>query len=191
MSGLSAGCHTPVKRPGVRCGMLGIKATCAGPMPFTPFHLGPGAAFKAIGGRRFSFMIFGGSQVLMDIEPLVGIIEGTAVLHGPSHTVLGALVIGMVSGLVGRPATGIALRLLTVRHAPLTWTVSFVSAFVGTFSHIGLDAVMHKDIAPLWPVASGNPLLGVISVGWLHLLCLVAVLGVLIIVGRKYLVRSR
>ena len=39
-------------------------------MPFTPIHLGPGAALKAIGGRHFSFMVFGGSQVLMDIEPL-------------------------------------------------------------------------------------------------------------------------
>jgi len=43
-------------------------------MPFTPIHLGPGAAFKAIGGRHSSFMVFGGSQLLMDIEPLVGII---------------------------------------------------------------------------------------------------------------------
>lgn len=36
-------------------------------MPFTPIHLGPGAACKAIGGRHFSFMVFGGAQVLMDI----------------------------------------------------------------------------------------------------------------------------
>ena len=27
-------------------------------MPFTPFHLGPGAAFKAIGGKHFSFMVW-------------------------------------------------------------------------------------------------------------------------------------
>ena len=40
-------------------------------MPFTPIHLGPGAACKAIGGRHFRFMVFGGAQVLMDIEPLL------------------------------------------------------------------------------------------------------------------------
>ena len=50
-------------------------------MPFTPFHLGPGAVFKAIGGRHFSFMVFGGAQVLMDIEPLVGILRGSVVLR--------------------------------------------------------------------------------------------------------------
>ena len=32
-------------------------------MPFTPFHLGPGALIEAIGGERFSFMIFGGSHM--------------------------------------------------------------------------------------------------------------------------------
>jgi hypothetical protein len=45
-------------------------------MPFTSFHLGPGAVFKAVGGRHFSFMIFGGSQVLMDVESLVHIPSG-------------------------------------------------------------------------------------------------------------------
>jgi hypothetical protein len=30
-------------------------------MPFIPFHPGPGAAFKAIGRQRFSFMVSGGS----------------------------------------------------------------------------------------------------------------------------------
>jgi hypothetical protein len=62
-------------------------------MPFTPFHLGPGAAFKAIGGKHFSFMVFGGTQVLMDIEPLVAILRGSPVLHGVTHTILGALVL--------------------------------------------------------------------------------------------------
>ena len=66
-------------------------------MPFTPFHLGPGAAFKAIGGKHFSFMVFGGTQVLMDIEPLVAILRGSPVLHGVTHTILGALVIGLVA----------------------------------------------------------------------------------------------
>jgi hypothetical protein len=161
-------------------------------MPFTPFHLGPGAAFKAIGGTRFSFMVFGGSQVLMDIEPLVVIIQDRAVLHGPSHTVLGALVIGLIAGVTGRPATEMVLRWLKITHHPLTWTVSFVSAFVGTFSHIGLDAIIHKDMAPLWPFAPGNGWLGLISVGSLHLLCLAAgIVGVLVMVVRRHLSARR
>jgi hypothetical protein len=156
-------------------------------MPFTPFHLGPGAAFKAIGGRRFSFMVFAGSQVLMDIEPLVGIIEGKPILHGGTHTILGALVIGLVAGAVGRPLSELALKLLRIKHHPITWPVSFLSGLVGTYSHVGLDAIMHGDLNPLWPLTAGNGVFGVISVGSLHMLCLISgVLGVLVIAGRAY-----
>lgn len=79
-------------------------------MPFAPIHLGPGAAFKAIGGRHFSFMVFGGTQVLMDIEPLIGMLRGWDVLHGYTHTLLGALVIGTLAGLIGRPISAWGLR---------------------------------------------------------------------------------
>ena len=33
------------------------------PTPFTPLHLGPGLALKALGGRHFSLMVFAGAQV--------------------------------------------------------------------------------------------------------------------------------
>ncbi len=65
-------------------------------MPFTPFHLGAGAALKAIGGRHFSFMVFGGSQVLMDIEPLIGLVQGWDVLHGYTHTLVKIVVINHI-----------------------------------------------------------------------------------------------
>ncbi|TAK99691.1 MAG: hypothetical protein EPO08_15655 [Rhodospirillaceae bacterium] len=143
-------------------------------MPLTPFHLGPGALFKAVGGERFSFTIFGGSQVLMDVEPLVRMVRGDAALHGPSHTVLGACIIGLVSGVAGRPISETALRYLKIVHRPLTWPVSFASAFVGTYSHIALDAIMHKDMNPLWPFAVGNELLGIISTSSLYLLCVIS-----------------
>jgi membrane-bound metal-dependent hydrolase YbcI (DUF457 family) len=143
-------------------------------MPFTPFHLGPGALFKAIGWRHFSFMVFGGSQVLMDVEPLVGMIRGSAVLHGYTHTLLGALVIGTIAGAIGRPVSLFFLRLHQVPHHPFTWTASFAGAFVGTFSHVVFDALMHADMNPWWPFVDGNPLLGALSTGWLHLGCLAA-----------------
>lgn len=59
-------------------------------MPFTPFHMGAGLALKAVAGRHFSVLTFGIAQVAMDIEPLVGMLRGAAVLHGPTHTYLGA-----------------------------------------------------------------------------------------------------
>ena len=154
-------------------------------MPFTPFHLGPGAAFKAIGGRHFSFMVFGGSQVLMDIEPLIGILANKPILHGPTHTLLGALAIGTLAGIIGKPISAAVLRWLSVPHYPFTWAASFLGAYVGTFSHIVLDAIMHSDMSPWWPVAGGNQLLGQISLGHLHVACMVAgLLGAVVVAIR-------
>jgi membrane-bound metal-dependent hydrolase YbcI (DUF457 family) len=102
-----------------------------------------------------------------------------------THTVLGALIIGLVAGTIGKPISEFVLKLLRIRHHPLIWPVSFVSGLAGTYSHIALDAVMHRDMDPLWPLAAGNPLLGLMSVEGLHVLCLVAgLLGLLIIAGR-------
>jgi len=160
-------------------------------MPFTPFHLGPGALFKAAGGRHFSFMIFGGSQVLMDLEPLVRIIRGDPALHGPSHTVVGAFGIAAMSALIGRPVSEYVLRLSGTGHLRIPWTVALASAFIGTYSHIGLDAVMHRDMRPFWPFALTNPLLNVISVPDLHLLCIAcSVLGVTIIALKAAFARA-
>ena len=43
--------------------------------------------------------------------------------------------------------------------------------FVGTYSHVLLDSIMHSDMQPLAPSSNTNALLGVISVGSLHLVC--------------------
>ncbi|WP_116091560.1 metal-dependent hydrolase [Sphingomonas crusticola] len=143
-------------------------------MPFTPFHLGPGALFKALGGDRFSFTIFAGSQILMDAEPLVRMIRGDAVVHGISHTISGALVVALVAAAVGPASGNAAIRIAGLVVPPIGWRVALFSALVGTYSHIALDAVMHADMRPLWPIADGNLLLHLISVEALHLLCMMS-----------------
>jgi len=157
-------------------------------MPFTPIHLGPGLAFKAIGGRHFSFMVFGGSQVLMDIEPLIGILQNKPILHGITHTLLGALVIGSIAGMIGRPISSFVLGLLKIQYQPFTWASSFSAAYIGTLSHVFLDSIMHADMSPLWPFSLGNQLLSVISIDHLHVVCLVAgIVGGIVIAIRSRL----
>jgi len=154
-------------------------------MPFTPIHFGPGLAFKAIGGRHFSFVVFGGSQVLMDIEPLVGILQNKPVLHGVTHTLLGAVLIGGVAGVIGRPISSTVLKFLKISHYPFTWLAAFSGAYIGTFSHVLFDSIMHSDMFPWWPFAQDNPLLRAISIDHLHLACLVAgFLGIIVIAIR-------
>src|SRR5262249_13896474 len=161
-------------------------------MPFTPFHMGPGLAIKAVAGRHFSLMVFGFSQVALDIEPLVRIIRGDAVLHGFTHTYLGATLIGLVSAVVGRLISQLFLNYWTLDpYSPfmnwlrgpklICWPAAVGGALVGTYSHVFLDSIMHSDMQPFVPLSEVNGLLHVTSVGGLHLLCvLCGVLGALL-----------
>ena len=151
-------------------------------MPFTPLHLGPGLAIKALAGRHFSLLSFAVAQVAMDIEPLIGLLRGAEVLHGASHTYAAALAIGAIVAVVS-PA--IRRLLLPVWNSELAfhrleWFSAppspgaipvLAGAFVGTFSHVLLDSLMHADMSPLAPCVEGNSLLGALSYEALHQLC--------------------
>jgi membrane-bound metal-dependent hydrolase YbcI (DUF457 family) len=142
-------------------------------MPFTPFHFGLGAAIKAFYPASFSFLIFAGSQVLMDIEPGIRIYLGTEVLHGHTHTLLGALAIGVVAVVIGKPISERVIRLFLGKRSELSWRAASTGAFVGTFSHLVLDAIMHQDMRPLQPFSDANLLLNSVPLGLLHLLLLI------------------
>jgi len=161
-------------------------------MPFTPFHLGPGAAFKLVGAGGFSFALFGYAQVLMDLEPLVRLYRGDAVLHGLSHTLVGALGIGVFAAATGRGVYRVGARVwngrLTHRRFQLpdevSWRVAVVTAFIGTFSHVLLDGFLYPDMAPFAPVSAANPALGHLSLEAVHTLCVGAgAVGVLGLIG--------
>ena len=147
-------------------------------MPFTPFHMGAALLVKPMARRRFSVLVFGVSQVLIDVEPLVRILRGDRVLHGWTHTIGGALVIGAVAALVSRAPVNWWLRQL--RRSPgdagaawlspdVGWRAAFLSSWIGTGSHLVFDAVMHADMHPLAPFTLTNPLLGIVPLDVLHL----------------------
>lgn len=153
-------------------------------MPFTPFHMGAALALKFAAQQRFSLIAFGLAQIAMDIEPLIGMLRGTAVLHGPTHTFLGALVIGLLVAWVSPWVCGFLLRRYNqaVRCLHLPWLTEVAvpppaavlsGALAGTLSHVVLDALMHRDMHPLRPFADANPLLGLISHDGVYELCVV------------------
>jgi hypothetical protein len=162
--------------------------------------MGPGLAVKAVFGRHFSLMVFGFAQVAIDIEPLVRIIRGDAVLHGFTHTYLGATLVALLSVIVGRPICQFLLDhwkpeprslFLNWLRGPrlISWPAAIAGGFVGTCSHVFLDSIMHYDMQPFRPLSEANALLHAISVGSLHLLCVVSgVLGVLLLFS-VYIVR--
>jgi membrane-bound metal-dependent hydrolase YbcI (DUF457 family) len=64
----------------------------------------------------------------------------------------------------------------------LSWIETVVGAFVGTYSHLLLDSIMHTDVRPMYPLRDVNDLVGIISAEKLDALCLaLGVIGVLII----------
>lgn len=144
-------------------------------MPFTPLHMGPGLLIKALLQGSFSLMVFGWTQIVMDIQPLMVMITGEGHLHGFSHTYVGATLLGIFSALSGKYLSQLGLWILKITpnySNSIPWIIVFMSAFIGSYSHVLLDSIMHWDVQPFYPVALSNPFLKLVSVETLHKFCL-------------------
>ena len=145
-------------------------------MPFTPIHMGPGILIKSLLQGSFSLMVFGWTQIIMDIQPLIVLISGEGHLHGFTHTYVGAILIAIFAALTGKYLSELGLKILKISKTnnviSIAWWVVFLSAFIGSFSHVLLDSIMHSDVEPFFPFTLDNQLLGLFSVSVLHKLCL-------------------
>lgn len=151
--------------------------------------MGPGLVFKGALGRRMSVVSFGFSQVAIDIEPLLAVVFGWEVLHGWTHTYLGAtLIAAIVTALARQPSLWIVRRWnqelryhkLDRFQSPdtLTWGQAAAGAFIGTYSHVAIDSLMHPDMRPFAPFSPANPLLDLASYHAISLAC-----GILLVAG--------
>jgi hypothetical protein len=147
-------------------------------MPFTPLHMGPGILLKALLQGSFSLMVFGWAQIVMDIQPLYVLLSDSRhlELHGFSHTYLGASLLAVLSALSGKHLSEFGLKLLGLsslaQPIKIVWGIAFFSAFLGTYSHVVLDSIMHADIKPYYPFATGSHLFDIIDTEQLHKLCI-------------------
>jgi len=118
-------------------------------------------------------MVFGWTQVIMDIQPLVVLITGEGHLHGFTHTFVGATLLAVASALSGKYAAEFGLRFIgETEYLPIRWAVVFLSAFIGAYSHVLLDGIMHADLQPFAPFFASNGFLGMLSIEALHDFCL-------------------
>jgi membrane-bound metal-dependent hydrolase YbcI (DUF457 family) len=143
-------------------------------MPFTPIHMGPGILVKSVLQGSFSLMVFGWTQIVMDIQPLIVMLSGSGHLHGFTHTYIGAILIALFSALTGKYLAELGLKILRITNNPvkILWRVAVLSAFIGSFSHVLLDSIMHIDVEPFFPFAQENSLHGLLSISALHQFCL-------------------
>ena len=157
-------------------------------MPITPFHFGPGALVKVIVPKHFSWTIFALSNVLIDLEPVTLFLLIGDPAHPWLHTLPGAIGVAMIAATLGRKPSewvlgwwngrlspGWQTRWLAV-DPPISRTTAWVSALIGTLSHIALDSIMHVDVEALWPFVAGNRVQGLISLDALHGACIGAAL---------------
>ena len=144
-------------------------------MPFTPIHMGPGILMKSILQGSFSLMVFGWTQIVMDIQPLVVLIMDEGHLHGFTHTYIGAIIIAVISALSGKFLSQTGLVVLGIekdKPIEIHWWIAFLSAFIGSFSHVYLDSIMHFDVQPFFPFTLSNQFHGMVSISTLHKICM-------------------
>lgn len=117
-------------------------------MPITPLHFGLLAPINHWLPRRISIFSFILVNLWIDSEAIMAW-WGNAPLpshDAMDHTFVGAACIAVLIGVFG------------IRSMP--WVLG---AFLGAFSHILLDAVVHPEMNPLTPVQEGNPF----YMGWM------------------------
>lgn len=161
-------------------------------MPITPFHFGPGAAVHAIAPRYVSFLSFCASNVLIDIEPLYYMLTGQYPLHRFFHTYIGAAIITVSTVFIFTMALKLAQKIKMPNvfgWKNLTFPSIFWGSFIGSYSHIIFDSIMHSDIVPLSPFSDSNPMYRIISLQNLHWFCIFSCLFGLIVLGIRRMIK--
>lgn len=153
-------------------------------MPVTPFHLIAATPIKAIVPRLFSWSIFALTNIVIDLEPISVFLITLEPRHLFFHTIIGATLVAAFCAMIGRRWCELAIEVWNeeIRAKPEErWLKSepsiskfsaWFSALIGAWSHLLLDSFMHDDIRPLRPFTDANVLLGKVSIGELHAICL-------------------
>jgi membrane-bound metal-dependent hydrolase YbcI (DUF457 family) len=130
-------------------------------VPFTPLHMGPVLTVKAVSPAAVSLVVYGTSQILIDLQPLVVMVSGKGNSHGITHTFIMGIVLGGVASASGKYLAEFFLNLFRKKDQPrvkVSWDVAIFSGVFGGLLHVLMDALVYADIHPLWPFAKGNPL---------------------------------
>jgi len=147
-------------------------------VPFTPFHFGITLLLFAVLPFLDPLSLFVGA-VIPDIEgiTIVFIFPYSGLpLHGPFHSFLGAIVLGVITGgtsYLFLKHSGLRNILDETLSMSFTLKKSIASALLGTFSHIILDAPLYRDMSPFWPL-TGNLFLNVVSPFTPYLICVIS-----------------
>ena len=167
-------------------------------MPITPFHLIAITPVKALAPKHFSWSVFVFTNIVIDLEPISLYLITLNPQHLFFHTIIGATLIAFICASFGKKWCEIAIDIWNeeIRGKPeekwltsdrhISKTAAWVGALLGSWTHLLLDSFMHFDIKPLSPFTDANVLLGTVSIGLLHAICLtIGLIGLILILINK------
>ncbi|HUV35154.1 MAG TPA: hypothetical protein VMW22_09465, partial [Candidatus Desulfaltia sp.] len=134
-------------------------------MPFTPLHLGPALLVALIAYPLLDVPTLLVASAVLDLEPLMVILLSLPQpLHGQYHSLtlgtLVALTVALGMYLLRRRTEPYMVRLKLGQSMDIR--VFVVSAVLGVWMHVAMDAFMYSDLSLLYPYQV-NPLLGLLS----------------------------
>ncbi len=137
---------------------------------------------------------------MIDLEVVYNIVTDAPVLHDRTHTLMGALLVGLLCLVPAKLGLTAAYGWLRPRLAArddvprsvvselqeVTWLGAISGVWLGSLTHVVLDGVIHMDVRPFAPWSEDNPLWIPGSFVWIHLTCaLVGVVGLLLWLRRR------
>jgi membrane-bound metal-dependent hydrolase YbcI (DUF457 family) len=153
-------------------------------MPFTPYHLSLGLLAKSLKPSKISLIMFGFSQIVIDLQQLYRHIThpNEFAYHGITHTILGATLIAMN-----------CLLFKSVFERVFKLTISLMSAIygvlLGVYTHLILDGFVHREVSQqlFWPLRIDSQFYGYLTYDKLNLLCMIVGIVSFGILGLKAL----
>ena len=132
-------------------------------MPFTPFHLGPALILGLPLRRNIHLPTFLVASIIIDLEPLAVLVFGiySYPLHGYLHTILSAVIIGILLGYIMYKLEVILEPLWNIiqlkPRVDMETGAYSLAGITGVLLHVLLDSPLYSDIKPLYPLPI-NPL---------------------------------
>lgn len=163
-------------------------------MPFTPFHFGFSFLFIAIFPYLDIIALFVGS-IIPDVEGISAIFlfpNSNLPLHGPLHSFTGSFILGVLIGIsswglnkiLAKKNVGSSFDFIFREYS---FFQSLISSFIGTFSHVFLDAILYPEMDLLYPLNVGNSFYALFPFSFPYLFCIATFFLGFIIINIKLL----
>ena len=130
-------------------------------IPFTPYHLGPSGIFGILFLKWVDLPTLLIASVIIDVEPILILVFNLPYpLHGFFHSFLGGFLVAIILILVMKFVRDYFTPIMEVFQVKQEVKLSgiIIGAFLGTFSHVFMDAPIYYDMNPFFPF-QGNPFL--------------------------------